>query len=174
MSICGMLFQWASTTKIQLSVLVYKVDLIIISLKIILFSPAEKIAELALSNNHSPTLLNSIITYHPLESFWIYSDTCLNRTSTKPKSCINRNLNKVIIQEIFVNLTCTNRTPVYSKHTSWSQEDQCLHCLYRKFITRDFRFVFSESFTMSIGMYTEDETLPVDVRWNYASNIKIN
>jgi hypothetical protein len=53
------LFQWASTIKIQLSVLVYyKVDLIIISLKINLFSPwyivyIWKIVELALNNNQS-------------------------------------------------------------------------------------------------------------------------
>jgi hypothetical protein len=50
------LFQWTSTIKIQLRVLVeYKVDLIFISLKINLFSPwhSWKIAELALSNNHS-------------------------------------------------------------------------------------------------------------------------
>jgi hypothetical protein len=40
MSICRLLFEWASTIKIQLSVLVYyKADLIIISLKINLFSP---------------------------------------------------------------------------------------------------------------------------------------
>ena len=56
MSIHRLLFQWASTIKIQLNVLVqYKADLIIISLKISLFSPwySWKIAELALSNNHS-------------------------------------------------------------------------------------------------------------------------
>jgi hypothetical protein len=50
-----MLFQWASTIKIQLSVLVwYNADLIIISLKINLFLPwySWKIAELALNNNH--------------------------------------------------------------------------------------------------------------------------
>jgi hypothetical protein len=40
MSIRGLLFQWASTMKIQLSMLVYyKVDLIIISLKINFFLP---------------------------------------------------------------------------------------------------------------------------------------
>jgi hypothetical protein len=58
MSIRGLLFQWPSTIKIQLSVLVkYKVDLIIISLKINLFSPwySWKIAELALSINQSLT-----------------------------------------------------------------------------------------------------------------------
>ena len=51
MSIRGMLFQWASTINIQLSVLVlYIADLIIISLKINLLSPwySWKIAELAL------------------------------------------------------------------------------------------------------------------------------
>ena len=56
MSNRGLLFQWASTIKIQLSVLVQnKVNLIIISLKINLFSPwySWKISELALSNNYS-------------------------------------------------------------------------------------------------------------------------
>jgi hypothetical protein len=53
----GLLFQWASTIKNHLSVLVYykAADLIIISLKINLFSPwySWKIAELALNNDHS-------------------------------------------------------------------------------------------------------------------------
>jgi hypothetical protein len=56
MSTRGLLFEWASTTKIQLSVLVLnKADLITLSLKIKLFSPwySWKIAELALNNNHS-------------------------------------------------------------------------------------------------------------------------
>jgi hypothetical protein len=56
MSIRWMLFQWASTLKIQLSVLIWnKADLFIISLKIKLFSPwhSWKIAELSLNNNHS-------------------------------------------------------------------------------------------------------------------------
>ena len=60
MSIRGLLFQWPSTIKIQLSVLVqYNADLIIISLKINLFSPwySWKIAELALNNNHTLSLL---------------------------------------------------------------------------------------------------------------------
>jgi hypothetical protein len=49
MSNRGLLFQWASTIQIQLSMLVgYKADLIIISLKINLFY-----AELVLNNNHS-------------------------------------------------------------------------------------------------------------------------
>ena len=58
MSTHWLLFQWASTIKIQLRVLVqHKVDLIIIPLKISLFSPwySWKIAELALNNNHSLT-----------------------------------------------------------------------------------------------------------------------
>jgi len=50
-----------------------------------------------------------------------YSEICLNWTLNLPKSCINQTLNKVLMQEIFVNLTCINRTPVYSKHKSWSQ-----------------------------------------------------
>jgi hypothetical protein len=55
----GLLFQWASTIKIQLSMLVKnKSDLIIISLKTNLFSPwyGWKIAELALNNTHSLTV----------------------------------------------------------------------------------------------------------------------
>jgi hypothetical protein len=58
LSIRRLVFHWASTTKIQLRVLVlYKADLIIISLKISLFSPwyTWKIAELPLNNNHSLT-----------------------------------------------------------------------------------------------------------------------
>ena len=51
----------------------------------------------------------------------IYSETCLKRTLDKPKSCINRTCNKVLMQEIFVNLTCINQIPVYSEHKSWSQ-----------------------------------------------------
>jgi len=49
MSIRGLLFQWASTIKIQLSML-YKANLIIVSMKINLISPwySWKIAELAL------------------------------------------------------------------------------------------------------------------------------
>ena len=58
MSISGLLCQWASTIKIQLSLLIlYKTDFIITSLKINLFSTwcSWKIAELALNNNHSLT-----------------------------------------------------------------------------------------------------------------------
>ena len=58
----GLLFLWASTLKIQLSVLVQnKANLIIISLKINLFSPwySWKIAELALNNKHSLTHFNN-------------------------------------------------------------------------------------------------------------------
>ena len=46
---------------------------------------------------------------------------CLNWTLNKPKSCINQTLNKILMQEIFVNLTFINRTLVYSEHKSWSQ-----------------------------------------------------
>jgi hypothetical protein len=58
MSIWFLLLQWASTIKVQLRLLVqYKEDLVIISLKINLFSPwySWKIAWLALKNNHSLT-----------------------------------------------------------------------------------------------------------------------
>ena len=58
-STCGLLFQWASTIKIQLSVLA---DLTIISLIINLFSPwySWKFAELALTNNRSLTFITNI------------------------------------------------------------------------------------------------------------------
>ena len=67
LAIRGLLFQWASTIKIQLSVLVQnKANLIIIALKINLFSPWYnwKIAELVLNNNHSLThsLTHSLIS----------------------------------------------------------------------------------------------------------------
>jgi hypothetical protein len=58
MSIRALLFQWASTIRIKTSVLVwYKVDIIIIALKINLFSPwySWNIAELTLNNNPSLT-----------------------------------------------------------------------------------------------------------------------
>ena len=88
MSTCWLLFQWASTMKIQLSVLAWnKADLIIISMKINFFSPwySWKFVELALNNNHSLThsipvfgfrLLSLMqisvalrCKYHPLWSF---------------------------------------------------------------------------------------------------------
>ena len=59
MSTRGLLFEWASTIKIQLCVLVmYRVDIIIISLKIKLFLPwySWTIAELSFSNDHSLTI----------------------------------------------------------------------------------------------------------------------
>ena len=57
MSTRGLLFQWASNVKIQPVLVYYKADLIIISLKISLFSPWYnwKLAELALNNTHSLT-----------------------------------------------------------------------------------------------------------------------
>ena len=70
MSIRGLLFQWASTKKIQLSVLVlYKADIIIISLKIDLFSPwyGWKIAELVLNNNH-------LLSYDLSMIHWLFLD----------------------------------------------------------------------------------------------------
>jgi hypothetical protein len=39
-----------------------------------------------------------------------YSGTCLNRTMNKPKFCIHKVLNKVLMKEIFVNLAFINRT----------------------------------------------------------------
>ena len=70
---CGLLFQWASTKQIQLSVLVwYKANHIIISLKINMFSPlySWKIAELALNNNHSLTHLINLHVYPFLSIFY--------------------------------------------------------------------------------------------------------
>jgi hypothetical protein len=68
MSTRGLLFQWDSTIKIQLSKLVKKkADLIIISLKINLFSPwySCQIAELAINYNHS--LTHSSNTFSTIE-----------------------------------------------------------------------------------------------------------
>ena len=59
--------------------------------------------------------------HYEFSKIW-YSKPCLNWTLNKPKSCINRTLNKVLMQEIFVNLICIYRTPVYSEHKSWSQK----------------------------------------------------
>jgi hypothetical protein len=71
MSICRLLFQWASTIKkIQLIVLVwYKADLIIISLKINLFSPwySWEIDELNNSHSLTPPHLSQILWIHPLQ-----------------------------------------------------------------------------------------------------------
>ena len=51
--------------------------------------------------------------------FTIYSETCVNRTLNNSDSSINLNLDKVPMHKLFVNLTCINRTPVYSKNKSW-------------------------------------------------------
>jgi hypothetical protein len=72
----GLLFQWASANKIQLNVFVYnKADLIIISLKINLFSPwnSWNIAKLALTNNHTLILTNiwTILKYLRLDCYII-------------------------------------------------------------------------------------------------------
>ena len=45
-----------------------------------------------------------------------YNENCVNQTLNKLESCINLTLNKVLMLEIFVNLTCINQAPVYSKH----------------------------------------------------------
>ena len=55
--------------------------------------------------------------------FTIYSETCVNRTLNNSDSSINLNLDKVKMHKFFVNLTCINRTPVYSKNKSWFQGD---------------------------------------------------
>ena len=100
MSIYGLLFQWASTKTIQLSVLVqYKADLIIISLKIKLFSPwySWKIAELALNNNHSLTInqVSDTVSWEPLVNrLWTNSlqlrniSTCIYQCKTNVEKWI--------------------------------------------------------------------------------------
>ena len=62
-----------------------------------------------------------IYEIHVEERKGYYGETCLRLTLNKPKSCINRILNKVRLQEIFGNLTCITQTPVYSERKSWSQ-----------------------------------------------------
>jgi hypothetical protein len=89
MSIRGLFFQWASTIKIQLSVLIYnnKADLIIISLKNKLCSPWYnwKIAELALNNNHSLThsLTHSLKSYITCTKNSNFSHGFLSTRTTK-------------------------------------------------------------------------------------------
>ena len=78
MSICDLLFQWASTIKIQLSVLVYyKADLIIILLKINLFLPwySWKITELVFNNYHSLTLFSLHHYLNCTETVYTYLTT---------------------------------------------------------------------------------------------------
>jgi hypothetical protein len=77
-----------------------------------------------ISHGGSPTL--SYFVSFLYKHYWqkggeTNSEICLSWTLNKPKSCINRTLNKVLMQEIFANLTCINRTPVYSKLTRLSQ-----------------------------------------------------
>jgi hypothetical protein len=75
MSIRGLLFQWASTIQIQLSVLGwYKADFIIISLNINMLSRCHNIAEkaeLELNNNHSLTQI--WLLFHYLIFKWQFS-----------------------------------------------------------------------------------------------------
>ena len=61
LSVCRLLFTWASTIKIQMGW--YKANHNIISSKINLFLPCWKIAELTLNNNHSLTLQGNIPYY---------------------------------------------------------------------------------------------------------------
>ena len=63
---------------------------------------------------------NPLLVFQFIWSF-IYSETFLNRTVNKPEFCIIPILYKVPVKEIFVNLTCINRTPVYSEQKSGSQ-----------------------------------------------------
>ena len=130
MSIHGLLFQWASTIKIQLSMLVYyKADLII-SLKINLFSPSYswKIAELALNSNHSLLFnINISLLAHNLKylkkGYFLFSGnpdenihvlTGLMVTQSLPSflspTCLKANLYKISIysNKFFIIFTCPN------------------------------------------------------------------
>jgi hypothetical protein len=88
MSTSGLLLQWASTIKIQLSVLVEnKTNIIIISLTINLFLPwySWEIAELAFNNNHSLTVLfvvlhtkNKLIVNEMMMMFVLFSTNTLS------------------------------------------------------------------------------------------------
>jgi len=57
----------------------------------------------------------------PYSKFNHYSESCRKQPLNKMDSYINRSLNKVSTQEIVVNLTSINGTPVYSEHKRWSQ-----------------------------------------------------
>ena len=77
MSIRRLLFQWASTIKIQLSVLTwYKEDSIIISLQIYLYSPwySWNIAELGLNSSHS---INHYTDRTTMECIILHLTICL-------------------------------------------------------------------------------------------------
>jgi hypothetical protein len=45
----------------------------------------------------------------------VTGETCFNWILSKPKSCINWALNKVLMLAMYVNLTCIYWAPVYSK-----------------------------------------------------------
>ena len=78
----------------------------------------------------------------------LYSETCLNRTQSKMKSCINQTLNKVPMQEIFVNLT--NRTTVYSEDKSCSQES---------LVQAGLTVLYFYSFFLNIQPYLDNEKM---------------
>ena len=61
-----------------------------------------------------------------------YSETHINRTLNKLEFYINQAFNKIPMEEIFVNLTCVYRMPVYSEQKSWSLRSFSLdryHCM---------------------------------------------
>jgi hypothetical protein len=124
MSIRWLLFQWASTIKIQLFVLVSdKGDLIIFSLKIHLFLPwySWKIAELVLNNKHSLVKLRVWIqwsvlntTLHDKVCQWLVLDQRFNLGTTVSST------NKTDfhdITELFLKVALNSITrPLQGKH----------------------------------------------------------
>jgi S-adenosylmethionine:tRNA-ribosyltransferase-isomerase (queuine synthetase) len=57
----------------------------------------------------------------------MYNETRLLHAITKPQSCIKQTIKKIPDVRNICNLTCINRTYVYSEHISWSKdEDQGL------------------------------------------------
>ena len=93
----GLFFQWASTIEIQLqlSLLVKnKADLIIISLKINLFSPwySWKIAELALNNCHSLTHSTICQLYRGSQFCWWRKPKYPEKTTDLPQVTDNQTL----------------------------------------------------------------------------------
>ena len=71
---------------------------------------------------HSPSsiLLNTLSLSLTLSWCYNISEICLNQTKNKPESCINGTLHVPEYRKS-VNLTCINRTPVYSKLKGWFQ-----------------------------------------------------
>ena len=68
------------------------------------------------------------ICLHHAPYFMIeYCENYFNRTRNKQEICIYRTLDKVLMQDIFVNLSCINRLSVYSERKSLFEKNLFRH-----------------------------------------------